>query len=104
MSENRFKILLILAGVIFAAIWLGRMIRSVDTVTPENILIVEYNNTGLYSDPDSSSYKLITFNKGDKLVWIKEENNWINVQQGSFSGWVPSKKVKKSARFKDDEK
>jgi hypothetical protein len=104
MSENKFKILLVFAAIIFTGVWLGRMIKSVDNVTPENILIVEMDNTGLYSDPDSSSYKLITLNKGDKLVWISEENDWINAQQGSFSGWVPAKRVKKSARFKEDEK
>ncbi|MCP4724462.1 MAG: hypothetical protein GY863_05485 [bacterium] len=104
MSENRFKILLIFAAMVFTGIWLGKMIKSVDSVTPDNIVIVEQDKTGLYANPDSSSYQLITLDKGDKLEWISEENGWINAKQGSFSGYVPVKKVRKSARFKEDEK
>lgn len=93
--------MLIFAGFIFAALMLSRMLKSVDSFTPDNIIIVNQDKANLYSLEDESSFVLVPLDKGDKLVWKEDKGIWTKATQGQFTGFIKTEKVDKSAVFKE---
>lgn len=101
MSAVSLKRLLIFGALIVAFAFLIRMFTAIDEITPDKILIVSDESVVLYTQPDETSLPLITLYRGDKLVWLADEENWIKVGHGQFTGYVQMDQVEKSARFKE---
>lgn len=106
MDSQTFKRILILGGIAIAALFFGRMLIGVDEVVSDKILIVSVEKTSLFAEPNASSYKLLELVKGDKVELITEsadfsDQEWINVSNGPFSGYVKSAFVQKSVMFQE---
>jgi len=106
MDSQNIRRFLLFGGLIVAALFLVRMFNKVDTIVPENILIVAEDSAVLYAKPDVNSYELVRFDKGDKVELLEEDKTvegkeWLKVGNGPFTGYIRAQLVVKSARFNE---
>jgi uncharacterized protein YgiM (DUF1202 family) len=63
-----------------------------DAEKPEKVVVVLTDGLNFREQPDSDSNEIRALDKGDKLVYIKKQGNWYQVEDDDGTrGWVSAR-------------
>ena len=77
----------------WVASWLTKANTQSSQKKEQKIIISQVDNLNVRAESSISSTVLTQLSSGDEAAYIKSENDWIQIQYGTTTGWVSSQYV-----------
>lgn len=90
----------------WVASWLTKANTQSNQKEEQKIIISQVDNLNVRAESSISSTVLTQLSSGDEAAYIKSENDWIQIQYGTTTGWVSGQyvSVKELSKKAADEK